>query len=124
MVYVDDFKLSGPVENLAKGWELLRKDLHLGNAGPAGQFLGCNHREYQAPSPWTGKTVRCVEWDMEDFLKKCVEDYKELAGVSTLRKVSTPFLEDTDPDQPGTVGPRNPGGKNLPESFRVSLPEC
>ena len=40
-----------------------------------------------------------VEYDMSDFLRSCVERYKELTGVVTLRKAATPFLpEPTRPD--------------------------
>ena len=41
---------------------------------------------------------------MEDFLRSCVERYKELTGVTTLRKATTPFLhEHTKPDLDGEV---------------------
>ena len=75
VIYVDDFKLSGPAENLAAGWKLLRKDINLGEIGPLGQFLGCNHVESTKTSPWTGNQVRTMEYDRESFLVKCVEDY-------------------------------------------------
>jgi hypothetical protein len=29
-IYVDDFKLAGPEENIAKGWELLRQEIDIG----------------------------------------------------------------------------------------------
>ena len=32
VIYVDDFKLSGPKENLAKGWGLLKQGLQLENS--------------------------------------------------------------------------------------------
>ena len=44
-VYVDDFKLAGPKKNLAKGWELLRKNIQMEQPQRIGsegtQFLGC-----------------------------------------------------------------------------------
>ena len=40
-IYVDDFKLSGPKANLAKGWALLEEVIDLDEPGPAGLYLGC-----------------------------------------------------------------------------------
>ena len=40
-----------------------------------------------------------MEYDMEDFLRSCVDRYRELTGVTTLRRAATPFLpEPTRPD--------------------------
>jgi hypothetical protein len=85
-VYVDDFKMSGPKGNLAKGWDLIRKQIKTENPTPAGKYLGCDHRAYQqlitsgdAPIPLAsgaplpklpatapnGKVfVQCMEYDM------------------------------------------------------------
>jgi hypothetical protein len=43
IVYVDDFKMSGPESSVAKGWEGLRKGLVIEDPTPAGKFLGCNN---------------------------------------------------------------------------------
>ena len=43
MVYVDDFKMSGPKQNLKKGWDAIRKDLKLEDPKPVGKCLGCMH---------------------------------------------------------------------------------
>ena len=62
VVYVDDFKLAGPVGELAWGWEQLRKDINMDEPAPAldsklsrepgfaaesevrtHRYLGCNH---------------------------------------------------------------------------------
>ena len=45
MVYVDDFKMAGPKDNLAKGWEGISKVLDMDPAEPLGRYFGCNHRE-------------------------------------------------------------------------------
>ena len=47
MVYVDDFKLSGPKANMAEGWTLLRKGIDTEEPTPVGRCLGCNHITYQ-----------------------------------------------------------------------------
>ena len=43
VVYVDDFKLSGPQANLAKGWKVIREGINMGDPEPLGKFLGCDH---------------------------------------------------------------------------------
>jgi hypothetical protein len=51
IVYVDDFKISGPEKNAKKAWELIRAEnartgkpgIVLDNPTPAGEFLGCGH---------------------------------------------------------------------------------
>ena len=47
VVYVDDFKLAGPKENSARGWELIRDptkaNIAMDDPTPADRFLGCLH---------------------------------------------------------------------------------
>ena len=43
IVCFDDFKLCGPVANLKKGWELMRKGIKMDDPSPLGKFLGCDH---------------------------------------------------------------------------------
>jgi hypothetical protein len=51
IVYVDDFKISGPREGVKEAWRLIRgenphtkeRDVVLDEPTPAGKFLGCNH---------------------------------------------------------------------------------
>jgi hypothetical protein len=51
IVYVDDFKISGPEDNIKKARQLIRAEnartgkpgIVLDDPTPAGQFLGCNH---------------------------------------------------------------------------------
>ncbi len=46
-VYVDDFKLSGPEENLAEGWKLIgygrEGGLTIEAPSESGLYLGCRH---------------------------------------------------------------------------------
>ena len=42
-VYVDDFKMAGPKENLAKGWELIGSRIDMDTPTPIGRYLGCEH---------------------------------------------------------------------------------
>ena len=56
VIYVDDFTMLGPVDNLAKGWDLLRPGLNIDlPADISGQaYLGCqyNRREVKLPGGW------------------------------------------------------------------------
>ena len=40
VVYVDDFKLAGPVKNLDKGWQLIRQRVRTEDPTPLGKYLG------------------------------------------------------------------------------------
>jgi len=98
MIYVDDFKMSGPVEAMKKMWVELRKTIDIEQEPEVGHFLGCRHsiREVTLPN---GNKARMMTYDTSDFLKSCVERYEELAkGImpGQLKTVSTPFVaEDT-----------------------------
>ena len=110
-VYVDDFKMSGPVANLPKGWDLIKKGIQTDVPAAAGKYLGCEQRSFEKLIPaWTtpllssdGKAnhsmqkVRVMEYDMKDFLIFCVDRFVDLAGKSgpNLRKVETPFIDET-----------------------------
>ena len=91
VVYVDDFKMAGPKDNLAKGWSLLRKGLDIEPPVPIGVYLGCSHEEGTMK---VGDIIaRTMTYNMEDFLTSCVDRYLELAGNGVkLRPVATPFL--------------------------------
>ena len=43
IVYVDDFKPSGPKCNLEKAWKLIQKGIILEPPTPLGLYLGCRH---------------------------------------------------------------------------------
>ena len=99
VVYVDDFKLSGPSKNLKEGWELIRRSIRTDEPHSPGLFLGCKHNVFEKTLPECGTKVRGMGYDMEDFLRSCVDRYRELTGVTVLRKAVTPFLpEPTRPD--------------------------
>ena len=93
VVYVDDFKLSGPKENLSKGWSLIRKGLDIEPPVPIGVYLGCSHEE--GTMKIGDITARAMTYNMQDFLSSCVKRYLELAGNDVkLKTVSTPFLNE------------------------------
>jgi len=107
-IYVDDFKLAGPTENLAEAWELLKTKITIGETGPVDTYLGCKHRNYSRevkvpktpardipddeappagaatsatsdPTEFINKSINIMEYDMESFLLACVETYEKLA---------------------------------------------
>ena len=45
VVYVDDFKLAGPIGNIPKGWALIRKGIKMDDPTDVGLYLGCEHRQ-------------------------------------------------------------------------------
>ena len=99
VICVDDFKLAGPKDKLKFGWEMIAKGFEIEPPGPLGLYLGCKHEQSTRVLPDTGKTVRVMEYNMEDFLKSCVERYKELTGTQYMRRAATPFLpEPSAPD--------------------------
>ena len=42
-VYVDDFKMAGPKDNMEKGWELISRNIDMDKPEDAGRYLGCDH---------------------------------------------------------------------------------
>jgi hypothetical protein len=66
IVYVDDFKIAGPKDNVEEAWRLIRaENTRTGERGivldepiPAGKFLGCKHvcSEIWAP-PMSGDQI-------------------------------------------------------------------
>ena len=71
-ICVDDFKLSGPKENLAQGWKLLSKVIDFDEPTGTGLYLGCRqHREEITLIDGSKRT--CMLYDMEAFLEQCLE---------------------------------------------------
>ena len=51
VVYVDDFKLSGPQENLQIGWDLISQGIQLEKPEALGLYLGCKHEQSKQVLP-------------------------------------------------------------------------
>jgi hypothetical protein len=103
IVYVDDFKLSGPTANLPAAWRLIRKNIEMGDPAPQGRYLGCNHI---ATSDHTGSHIT---YDMKDFLVQCIEKYVSVCPTEVkLKHVPSPGLDestltDDDYEAPGSL---------------------
>ena len=105
MVYVDDFKMSGPAgKNMARGWTLIKEGLALDTPGPVGRCLGCHHVLRQATVGQ--QPVNVIEYHVTDFMKDCVTAYKKACNEPNMRlkRVDTPFLAVQD----GGGDPPNP----------------
>ena len=44
VVYVDDFKMSGPKDSLSKGWKLIGEHIDMDTPCPCNRYLGCDHK--------------------------------------------------------------------------------
>lgn len=95
-IYVDDLKMSGPAENLAKGWELPRTKLNIEPETDLGLYLGCVLSKGKAKL-YDGTEVTAMTYDMEGLLRQSVDKYLDIVGKDTkLKKVSSPSIpEDT-----------------------------
>ena len=114
VIYVDDFKMSGPKDALSKGWGLIRKGLHLEGPAPVHLYLGCVRQLAVIQTAKSKKTPALV-YNMESQLKAVVERYCNLVRDMTgkapaLRLVSTPFITE---DQHESPGPRPKVGREL-----------
>ena len=78
IIYVDDFKLAGPTENLSKGWKLLRKHIDIEEEKDGGVFLGCNQERSEITLP-NGRKAGAMTYSMKGFMESCVARYIELA---------------------------------------------
>ena len=101
-VYVDDFKMAGPEDNMDQAWKLLRegKDpIIMDDPAPLGGYLGCTHIMHYRETK--GKRITAIEYDMQGQLEQSLELYKSLTGIiGMLPIVPTPSLEDDDVKNP------------------------
>ena len=92
VIYVDDLKLAGPEENLAKGWEMLRSKLNIEPETDLGLYLGSVLSKGSAKL-YDGTPVSTMTSDMEGLLKLSVDRYLEIVGKDTkVKHVSAPSL--------------------------------
>ena len=93
VVYVDDFKMAGPQKNLAQAWSMLRTRLKIEPETGLDMYLGCNQSKGNV-TLGNGHRVTTVTYDMEQFLRSCVDRNLEVAGDVKLNKVVTPELHE------------------------------
>ena len=99
MVYVDDFKMAGPAENVDAMWEAFEQlppdtRLELGTPEPVGHFLGCGHEPFEGMTA-DGTPVRGMKYDMHKFVDQSLDLYQRLAGSEfEYKEVNTPFIDE------------------------------
>ena len=100
VIYVDDFKLSGPQQHLQQGWRLLRGSLNIEPERPLGLYLGCVHERYSIKLP-NGQLAIAIRYNMEDYLRATVRRFRNMAGTDAVLKfAATPFLVEDHKDSP------------------------
>ena len=102
IIYVDDFKMAGPRAVLPHAWTLLREVIDMDDPTPFGLFLGCKHTITTTTVPTAPRPVKMIEYDVEGYLAKAVEDYKQGTGNKTLQSRPTPFINTTSADDVST----------------------
>ena len=97
IVYVDDFKMAGPKENLAEAWKTVRKDIRVGEPANVDHFLGVKHEFGTFKVPGKSEPVYGRVLNNEDFMKKCVDTYLQVAptGTKLVKSAKTPFRKET-----------------------------
>ena len=92
MVYVDDFKMSGPQEGVKASWEAIKAQQEwnkedecweqaviLGEIEDVKHFLGCDHKVSEATKP-DGTKVNVMTYSMHKFMRQCLERYQQVIG--------------------------------------------
>ena len=86
-IYVDDFKMAGPKENMAKGWALLREEIDMEDPATPTLYLGCEQSTQEITMP-SGAKVMMMVYDMENFLGSCVARYQQCTGSKEIEQTS------------------------------------
>ena len=64
VLYVDDFKLSGPSKNMKAAWTKIRRRIKTGEPHCVENFLGCQHEIVMFTPPGYDSPVRAVVYNM------------------------------------------------------------
>ena len=76
MVYVDDFKLSGPASNLDAGWKTITSGIKLVGIGPASTYLGCDHATFEGPVD--ANPAQGIQYKVQPVMESCVDAYRKI----------------------------------------------
>ena len=72
--------MSGPKENLGKGWPLIRKGLDIEPPVPIGVYLGCSHED--GTMKIGDITARTMTYNMEDSCLLVLNATSSLPGTA------------------------------------------
>ena len=81
MVYVDDFEMSRPSANFAKGWSMIRQKI-TDEPHVVTKCLGCEH--LVCDTNVGGVSVKQMEYNMRPFFEQCVDSYLTLKRTLVL----------------------------------------
>ena len=116
MVYVDDFKMSGPVKGMAASWEAIKAQteynkesckteqaIKLGDVEDVNHFLGCDHAVSETVNE-DGTKSRLMTYSKHQFMRQCLERYHEVVGPEyKLEERDTPFVDEDDHPNPARL---------------------
>ncbi len=105
VVYVDDFKMAGPADNVSKAWALIRKNIKTDKPTDPSQYLGCDHkitRELLRPDMGlihgtcatplpvqTKEMKRKAYWDEQDKIRTTIDNLTaQMTKLSTTDKTT------------------------------------
>ena len=74
VLYVDDFLMSGPKENMEKAWADIAAVINIEDPGPMGLYLGCVHEEGVVEMD-DGRKIRIMTFNQESFFRDKIEKY-------------------------------------------------
>ena len=103
VVYVDDFKMSGPAKNIAAGWALISKVIKMEEPRQLKRYLGCEHEFTQQLvkghfDPRLAWTVGNPPDKEQPDLRFGPEGLCQGKYPKKLQKVETPFLDESKPE--------------------------
>ena len=122
-IYVDDFKMAGPKENLAEGWALLRQGIDMEDPATPTLYLGCEQSMHELTLP-SGSKVKAMVYDMENFLGTCVSKYLQCTGAKEIKESCLPYLPKEEPHSifnTATQGGFLPESRSLPPDYNEWL---
>lgn len=76
VVYVDDFLMSGPENNLEPMWKQIAEKLDIEDPGPMDLHLGCIHEEGKVMI--NDREIKTMTFNSESFFKDKIDKYVEL----------------------------------------------
>ena len=88
--YVDDIVCSGGVSEVQNFWERLKNKVEVGGVTIPGRFLGRDHRTTE------DQHGKWLFLSMPNYGQQSVDLYTHASGCAVLRKVSTPFLNESE----------------------------
>ena len=90
VVYVDDFKMSGPEDGLKRPWDMLRQKIDMEEPeridSEGKGFIECR-RKVSDVTLKDGTTARTMEYDKRELFQQCVEMYCESTDTHAPRSL-------------------------------------